>query len=273
MSCDLAKQFAWKICLISVKPDQIMLRVTPREVESYKKIKKEFMERKHQLRCKRKWEKLNLKISKQLRDIIHGYIMSDGYVNQKGILTIDQGKKQKKFVEWLASEFNTIKASNIKQQIRIHSKTQRKTISFRFSTKAVLHGFHAMWYKPYLNKHGLIRYKKKLPKSCGCFLNSKSVSIWFAGDGTKVLGSVGAKFEITSFSVKERLLLQKIFLTKFGIKTMIIKSGKTKKGNEQWALKIPSKSYGRFYNLITQNMLIPDVFPYKLHKKSSFLTP
>ena len=232
-----------------------------------------FMEKQQQLRYKHKWEKLDFKISKQLRDAIHGYIMSDGYVNQKGILTIDQGIKQKKFVEWLESEFNTIKSSNIKEQVRIHPKTQRKTVSVRFYTKAVLHGFHAMWYKPYLNKQGFIRYKKKLPKSCRCFLNSKSISIWFAGDGTKILGSVGAKFEITSFSVEERLLLQKIFLTKFGIKTLIIKSGKTKKGNEQWALKIPPKSYGLFYNLIIQNSLIPDVFPYKLHKKGSFLTP
>lgn len=231
------------------------------------------MEKKQQLRYKHKWEKLDLKISKQLRDTIHGYIMSDGYVNQKGILTIDQCKQQKKFVEWLESELNAIKSSNIKEVVRTHSKTQRKTYSFRFYTKAVLHGFHAMWYKPYLNKQGFIRYKKKLPKSCRCFLNSKSISVWFAGDGTKILNSVGAKFEITSFSVEERLLLQDVFLTKFGIKTVIIKSGKTKKGKEQWALKIPSKSYGLFYNLIIQNELISGVFPYKLHKKDSFLTP
>lgn len=231
------------------------------------------MKKDHQLKIKRKWKKLNLKISKQLRDTIHGYIMSDGYVNYKGILTIDQGKKQKKFVEWLESEFYSIQAGPIKEQIRIYSQTQQKTTSLRFNTKAVLKGFHAMWYKKYLNKQGLLRYQKKLPKSCSCFLNSKSISVWFAGDGTKTIGSVGAKFEVTSFSAAERLVLQKVFLKKFGIKTKIIKAGLTKKGNIQWSLKVPPESYGVFYNLIMQTSLISNIFPYKLHPKRNFLTP
>lgn len=224
--------------------------------------------KKNQLRIKRKWKKSGLKISKQLRDTIHGYIMSDGYVNQRGILTVDQSKKQEKFVLWLESEFKEIQSSSTKEQVRIHPKTKRKTVSLRFYTKAVLHGFHAMWYSPYWDQHGLIRYKKKLPSSFHCFLNSQSVAVWFAGDGTKIIGSVGAKFEVTAFSVQERLALKNVFLTKFGIKTVIIQSGTSKKGTAQWALKIPAKSYAQFRYLITQTPLMSLCFPHKLHKKN-----
>ena len=219
-----------------------------------------------QLRIKSKWKKSGLKISKQLRDIIHGYIMSDGYVNQRGILTVEQSKKQEKFVLWLESELKQIQSKPIKEQVCVHPQTQQKTVSFRFYTKAVLHGFHAMWYKPY-QKDDRICYKKKLPNSFRCFFNEQSISVWFAGDGTKIIGSKGAKFEVTAFSVSERLALKKAFLTKFGIQTSIIKSGTSKKGRTQWGLKIPSQSYASFRDLITQTELISSLFSYKLHKK------
>ena len=243
-----------------------MLRAIPREVKNSIKFKTFETMKNKQLRIKRKWEKSGLKISKQLRDIIHGYIMSDGYVNQRGILTIDQGKKQEKFVLWLESELKQIQSGPIKEQIRVHPQTQKKTVSLRFSTKAVLHGFHAMWYQPY-QKDGSIRYKKKLPNSVRCFFNEQSIAVWFAGDGTKIVGSKGAKFEVTAFSVSERLALKKAFLTKFGIRTLIIKSGTSKKGRTQWVLKIPAQSYASFRDLITQTELIPNLFSYKLHKK------
>lgn len=225
------------------------------------------MNKNKQLRIKRKWQKSGLKISKQLRDTLHGYIMSDGYVNHRGILTIDQSKKQEKFVLWLESELKQIQSCSIKEQIRTHSKTKRKTVSLRFWTKAVLHGFHSMWYTPYRAENDVVRYKKKLPQSFCCFLNAQSVSVWFAGDGTKTISSVGAKFEVTAFSVEERLALKKAFLTKFGIHTVIIRSGVSKKGNAQWALKIPPKSYAKFRSLITQTQLIPNYFPHKLYPK------
>ena len=132
--------------------------------EGSRKLKTIFM-KKNQLRIKQKWKKSGLRISKKLRDTIHGYIMSDGYVNVRGILTIEQSQKQKKFVLWLESELKQIQSSSIKKQVRIHPKTQKETVSLRFYTKAVLHGFHSMWYSSYQNQHGFTRYKKKLPNN------------------------------------------------------------------------------------------------------------
>lgn len=230
----------------------------------------------HQLRIKQKWEKSGLKISKELRDIIHGYIMSDGYV-RNGVLTIDQSKKQKRFVEWLYHKLDSIRTSTpIKEVVRIHplereqerepERKKPQSQSLRFYTKAILHGFHYMWYKPYVDKNNMTKYKKGLPKSVACFFNDTFITLWYAGDGTKVLGSVGAKFEVTAFTVEERLQLKSLFLRKLGISTALILSGTSTSGNSQWALKIPADQYPKFRNLITKLDLIPTVFPNKLHK-------
>ena len=226
------------------------------------------MKKEKQNKIKQKWKKSGIKISKELRDIIYGYIMSDGYVTNNGILYVEQSKKQKKFVEWLYDKFKSIRtSSNIKEVIRVHPVTQNKTYSLRFFTKSLLNGVHYMWYRPFKDDNYIIRYKKKLPKNIKCFFNETFISVWFAGDGTKILGSKGAKFEVTTFTVEERLKLKTLFFNKFNIKAVIIKSGISKKGNTQWALKIPASEYSKFRDLITQIDLIPTIFPYKLHKK------
>lgn len=215
-------------------------------------------------------KKYNIRISRFLRDIIHGYLMSDGYM-RNGTLTIDQSEKQKRFVHWLYDNFELIRTSSpVKRVIRIHPKTKVKSQSLRFFTRSVLKGFHYMWYSENETTQCSTnrRSVKKLPKSIDCFFNETFISVWFAGDGTKILGSVGAKFEVSCFTIEERLKLKSLFLTKFGIKTQIISSGFSKKGNPQWALKIPAKEYPKFRDVITKIDLIPNVFPYKLHKKA-----
>lgn len=173
-------------------------------------------------------------ISKRLRDIIHGYVMSDGFINEKGILQVEQSQKQKKFVFWLYDQFKAIVApGGIRFETRKHRKTEKQSLSVRFFTKSVLHGFHKMWYIPYKDKQGIQRYKKKLPDSIHCFFSPLFITVWFAGDGTKMIDSVGAKFEVTCFRVEERLLLKNLFLKQYNLKTNIIKSGTSKKGNIQ----------------------------------------
>lgn len=211
------------------------------------------------------------KINKYKRDLIHGYVMSDGYL-RGGILTVDQGEKQKKFVEWLYKELGFLCTENgIKVLTRKRKPTKtnpsRETRSYRFFTRAQLHGFHNMWYKPYTDDEGRLRYRKVLPKTIDAFFSPTFVTLWFACDGTKVVGSRGAKFEVTCFTVEERLKLKKLFKTKFGIETSLIKQGRSSAGNQQWALQIPAAGYTAFRKIITQMDLIENVFPYKLHPK------
>lgn len=228
-------------------------------------------------------KKKKIKINRQLRDIIHGYIMSDGYVKPNGILTVDQSLKQEKFVMWLYEKFKPIRTdSPIRTVIRRDKLLNlggrvALTKSSRFNTRSVLHGFYAMWYKEdpnqcreALNLALLPRKTKKcLPKGIDCFFSPEFISLWFAGDGTKTLGSKGAKFEVTAFSPCEREKLKTLFKIKYNINASINRAGTTKKGTEQWTINIGSNDYAKFRTLITKIDLIPKLFPNKLHPLNS----
>jgi hypothetical protein len=209
-----------------------------------------------------------VKISKEIRDIIHGYIMSDGYITETGSLQVDQSEKQEKFVMWLYDKLELIRKNTpISDISRTDKRSGKKTYSKRFYTKTLLKGFRFMWYKPIIDKEGNTRYIKRLPKSIACFFNSICVSLWFAGDGTKKTDSRGANIEVTAFTPAERQTLKELFKQKFNISVNIIRAGVTKSGTEQWNLAINASEYDKFRILITQIDLIPNLFPYKLHKQ------
>jgi hypothetical protein len=208
----------------------------------------------------------DLKISRELRDIIHGYIMSDGYV-RNGALTVDQSAQQEKFVEWLYDKFKAIRTDTpIRTLSRFDQRTGKTTFSKRFSTRALLHGFHSMWYKVFNNEKGEKQFHKGLPKDIKGFFSPTFIAVWFAGDGTKISNPIGAKFEVTAFTPKERERLKKAFKEKYDIETQINRAGTSKKGTEQWTICINSDEYSKFKELITRSDLIPKLFPYKLHK-------
>lgn len=221
-----------------------------------------------QLKIRQKWAKANVKISKELRDIIHGYIFSDGYVTPSGSLQVDQSKEQEKFVMWLYDKLTLIRRDTpISDISRTDNRSGKQTYSKRFYTKTLLKGFRFMWYKTTLDKKGNTKYIKKLPKSIACFFNSICISLWFAGDGTKRTDCRGANIEVTAFSTQERYTLKELFKQKFDIAVSINRAGVSRSGTEQWNLAINSNDYDKFRHLITQMDLIPKLFPYKLHKQ------
>jgi hypothetical protein len=225
-----------------------------------------------QEKTRNQWRKANVKISKELRDIIHGYIMSDGYVSPAGSLQVDQSEEQAKFVEWLYKKCTPIRTATsvIADVTRTDPRSGSLTYSKRFFTRTLLKGFRNMWYKPNIPfiKDGKVKYIKRLPKSIACFFNSIVITLWFAGDGTNRTDCKGAHIEVTAFTVAERKTLQKLFKEKFGIAVQINKAGLSKKGTIQWNLAINPADYAQFRQLITQMDLIPTIFPYKLHKKN-----
>lgn len=219
--------------------------------------------------------KQDVKISKELRDIIHGYIMSDGHVNPAGALTVDQSDEQEKFVQWLYLTLHTLRTTTpIRTVLRplppLRGGGGGKnivTMSKRFNTRALLKGFRNMWYQPVDPKNPNSKKKKQLPKSLDCFFNSNFLTIWFAGDGTKMLGSQGAKFEVTSYTPAERERLKALFKKKFDLDVVIARAGKSITGTDQYTININAPDYEKFRNLITESDLIPTLFPNKLCKK------
>lgn len=215
--------------------------------------------------------------------------MADGYVNKNGGLQVDQSDKQQKFVGWLYNQLKSLRTNTaINTKIRNDKRSQTQTYSKSFQTKAVLQGFRHMWYKPCLipsgntcsppkeigevqNPESLLReprkikYRKVLPKSLPCIFNATFLTLWFAGDGTKMHDQRGAKFEVTSLTAPERNQLKLLFKIKFDLSVQINRAGVNKNGTEQWTLCINAPEYDKFRDLITQMDLIPTLFSYKLH--------
>nr|YP_009130512.1 putative LAGLIDADG homing endonuclease [Bryopsis plumosa]CEO91042.1 putative LAGLIDADG homing endonuclease [Bryopsis plumosa] len=220
-----------------------------------------------QRRIRSKWKKSNIRVTRKLRDILHGYIMSDGFVKSSGGLTVEQTSKQRKFVEWLYFQLAILRTDTpIREVQRIHPRTGKQSRSLRFQTRNLLRGFHAMWYCPKVHENKL-RYTKRLPKNLKCVFNATFVTVWFAGDGTRTVGHRGAKFEVTSCTPEERQILKTLFKQKLNIEVRILRAGKTRTGNPQWTLCVPAAEYEKFRKLITQMDLIPNIFPHKLCKK------
>lgn len=216
-------------------------------------------------KIKKKWK--DIKISQELRDIIHGYIASDGFVRPDGIMTVDQGIDQAKFVDWLYEKLKDLRTENpIKEVPRPQKKAGKTYYSKRFSTRSLLKGFHKMWYQPSVDNNGNTTYIKRLPKKMEGFFSSTFITVWFAGDGTKMRDQRGAKFEVTSLTADERHQLKRLFKQKFNIEVVINRAGNSITGTPQWSLSINTPEYDKFRQLITKMDLIPKIFPYKLHK-------
>ena len=203
-----------------------------------------------------------------LKSIINGYIMGDGYLKPNGTLTVDQGHKQKKFVEWFHEHLKPLctpksKVAEVTRKRECNGKVSI-TRSFRFNTRAVLKDEYNNWYQ---QDPGSGKAIKKLPSNLDQFFTPLFITVWFAGDGTKPLDYRGSRFEVTAYTPEERQRLQKLFKDLYEIEVEIIKNGVSKKGTQQWCLSINSANYDKFRDLITRDSLIPTLFPYKLHSK------
>nr|YP_009472527.1 hypothetical protein [Chlorodesmis fastigiata]ARO74194.1 hypothetical protein [Chlorodesmis fastigiata] len=184
----------------------------------------------------KKWKKLNIKssetrkniqISQELRDIFHGYIMSNNWMNQST-------KQKRLFVKWLYEKF--------KIPLKIKN------------TQDICESFRSMWYNG---------KRKSLPSTIACFFSIPFVTLWFAGNGTKISTKQHSiKFEVTYWTRKERMLLKQLFKTRFNINVKILRAGISK-----WILVIGGREYSKFRTIITQIDLIPRFFPQKLYKK------
>jgi len=208
--------------------------------------------------------KNNVKISREIRDIIHGYVMSDGYL-RNGSLTVEQSTDQLKLVEWMYSKLEHLTTgTGIKDVTRFDRRTNRHTYSKRFFTRRLLKGFNNMWYKVSHKRTGKPKYVKTLPKSINCFFSKTFISVWYAGDGTKIIGSRGAKIEATCFNDEQKLIIKQLFKTHYDIDIHINKAGFSSTGTQQWTFNINSEDYDKFHNIVTEIDLIPELYPDKL---------
>lgn len=217
-----------------------------------------------------------------LSSIINGYVMGDGYVFQEGSLQVDQGAKQRSFVDWMQGHlqpFLSEVGSKAKKLDREYME-RNPTSSYRFFTCNHLKNLHKAWYyevegiNPRTGKEG--GYLKKLPDNIRELFNPVFITVWYACDGSRYpINTQGrrVKFALDSYSTaQDRETLKSLFLELYGIKSEINKNGFSKKRVQQWKLDINAESYETFHKLITEDCnldLIPRLFPHKLHKRNN----
>ena len=201
-----------------------------------------------------------MEINNNTIQIINGYIMGDGYVSSSGNLTVDHGAEQRKFVEWLLVHFKPLCTPD--RQISTVTRTRKGKVhtSYRFNTRSVLKEYRTKWY---------LENKKRLPTDIEQMFTPLFISVWFACDGTKVIGSRGAKFDVTAYSPEERQVLKQLFKKKYNIESVINRQGESVSEKPQWALVINANEYDAFRDLVTRDTdLIQSLFPNKLHPKT-----
>lgn len=201
-----------------------------------------------------------MEINSNTDQIINGYTMGDGYLSSSGNLTVDHGAEQRKFVEWLFVHFKHLCTPN--RQISTVTRTRKGKVhkSFRFNTRSILKEYRTKWY---------LDNKKILPIDIEQMFTPLFISVWFACNGTKVIGSRGAKFDVTAYSPEEREVLKQLFKKKYNIASFVNRQGESVTKKTQWALVINADAYDAFRDLVTRETdLIQSLFPYKLHPKT-----
>lgn len=191
------------------------------------------------------------------QQIINGYTMGDGFLSPDGSLTVDHGSDQEKFTYWMLEALRDLCTENRKVSVPTRVRNGITHKSYRFNTRNVLKEYRAIWYP---------EGKKRLPKTIETMFTPLFIAVWYACDGTRIQGSLGARFEVTAFTPEERKQLQELFSSRYNIKSVINRGGTSPAGKDLWSLCINAADYPKFHELVTRDTdLIETLFPQKLH--------
>ncbi len=152
-----------------------------------------------------------------MREILHGAVLGDGYLEPHGRgvrLQVLHSAKQKAYVEWKHKELASLDPG----PLYFYAKTQYPF--WRFLTKP--HPYLAE-----LRESFYVEGKKVVPDKILELLDTpQSLAVWFMDDGTldKRQGSI--LFETQCFSVEDIEKLKMCLQVNFGIQSSPCKSGK-----------------------------------------------
>ena len=122
----------------------------------------------------------------------------------------------------------------------------RKVVRFKTWTYASLNWIHDLWY---------INNKKVVPSNIGDYLNPLALAIWIMDDGSKV--NSGLKLCTNSFTYSECILLVKVLIDNFNIKSTIQSTGVS----EQYIIYIWKESMP-----LLREIVLPYVHPSMKYK-------
>ena len=145
-----------------------------------------------------------------------GLCIGDGYLNKRGILTIQHSLKDKGFLFWkfyMCKRFGFLTEKS--RPIRVINVNKRRSsvyISYRFNTRSIFQKEREIFYK-----NGV----KTLPLNILKFYNWQVLALWFMDDGGRGANTpLGFVLDISSFA-GQAFSFKNLFFEGFGLETSL----------------------------------------------------
>lgn len=201
------------------------------------------------------WKLAKPNVSKNLRSILIGIIISDATVIKHGkyaSIKIDQGKSQKLFVEHL---LDCLKDYCFEPKINIRYK---KELPYSYYFKTFTHPTFLEFYNLFY-KEG----KKVIPKDFVTnYIDPISLAYWIMGDGSYSKRDGIMYLHTQGFSYEEVLNMSLELNTKFNLHSTLHKEFLKTSQTTSYKIYIPKKDIDTIKNLVSDHML--SIFNYKL---------
>lgn len=174
--------------------------------------------------------------------ILVGILLGDGYISKDGRLEIGHSINQKDYLLFKKERLKYLIYTSYREQL-INNKFIQ--CSIRSGTTPYLRLMRKIWYKP----------NKQLTEKMINKINEEGLCYWYLDDGSLLFqrdkdGNIESRkgyLNTQGFTYEENLMLQKMLLNKYNIKTLIHKD----------------KEYYRLYlNSTELKKLIKIIFPY-----------
>lgn len=200
-----------------------------------------------------------LNVSHPLHSFLLGNILGDGYITKRGGLQIDH--KDYAYTKWkfdylLQLDMGVVNSSTkISEVRRIHPKTKKESISYRFYTKSLFKEWRHTFYLEAMlqDKHATKQVPLNIEK---LLVDPLSIAIWFMDDGGKGGHTPhGVIFSVSNFSDVEIARLQSVLLNTFDIRSTF----HAPKSSRQ--LYIPKSEYIKWKNVVS-----PFIIPCQRYK-------
>ncbi|MCG2719358.1 MAG: hypothetical protein L6266_01275 [Nanoarchaeota archaeon] len=187
---------------------------------------------------------LKLKLTQSEYDVLIGSILGDGYITKKGKIQIEQGEKQKQYVEWKYEKLINAKSGNIIKTTRKYKG--KEFSSYRFWTRQ----FFSSWRKTFYP------YDEKIIPRAKINFSPLLLAVWYMDDGYLRKENTIA-LSTDKFNRSELVYLTKELNIQHGLNVSIVKSKK---------LYFDTSSSIKFLNMVK-----PYIIPSMMYKIS--LTP
>ena len=156
-----------------------------------------------------------LELTQSEYDILLGSVLGDGYITKRGRIQIEQGSKQKAYLEW---KYEMIKRITSTRILIAERKTSSgiKTVSYRFWTKQYFHSWRSDFYPLGI---------KIIPNEIETMLSPVVLAVWFMDDGFLRKENAVA-IATDKFSEEDLEKINRALLNRYKIEASIVSRGR-----------------------------------------------